>query len=291
MKAIKIILLFIVVLGGIMGAFFLSGKGHDDDIELSPVADSTFDYYRQKFIKDWEDYGDWNDSLFMNHCYTVKQMRTGHDVSVLKDLNRRTATEMVSKKIFEQWASADCDKAQIDRYHRALSTIEREDEGAKNDSVVQKIRNVYKTYLSARNVAHRSIGLNPNFDGTRWNSFTDYSTNIIESRDGILRDRNYRAYLSNITELKNGLNSISVKLADAKKQFYRILADELITHYSQTLKENWDRTRLNELRNHKSRFESEYSSNKDLSGFASQYAAQVAVNELRARQQNNTTDR
>ncbi len=276
MKAFKLILIFVVILGGVMGAFLLINDD-GEEIELN-TTDTTYETYRQKFKNDWKARGDWDDSLFISHCYTVKQLSKKKNVSALKDLNTRTATEMVYQKIFEQWKSKDCKKAVVDRYIKALNTIEREDVNAKNDRVVKEIRSVYKTYTDAYVLVHRSFKHSPNFDGTQWQSYVDFEKGIMDRRAAIMKQDNYKSHLSNISELKDGLDDIPGELAKVKVEFYHKLADELITHYSQTPPNKWSRAQLNELRNHKGKFESEYTSNTDLSNFTEQYSIQVTIN-------------
>lgn len=52
MKAIKLFLVFIVILGGIVLAFFIIPNSGGQT--LPPIPDNPHEMYRKQFISDWE---------------------------------------------------------------------------------------------------------------------------------------------------------------------------------------------------------------------------------------------
>lgn len=277
MKAIKLVLTFVIILAGVLGAFYLFNDNRS--AKLPPPPDTTYKTFRDQVEKDWKQAGDWDEKLFVSHCDLVQQLSTGYETGTLKDLNTKTATEVVYKKIFEEWRSTSCVKSVVEKYNNAIKVIESNDNNAKTDPNVQKIKKVYATYISAYSLAHQSIGLSPHFDGSNWNSYSNYSSTMRGKMSSMLENSNYKEYLSNIVDIKNGLNAIPDKLSNGRSRFYGELANRIINYYSRTASSERTRPELNSLRNAISKYEEEYSSNGRLSSFARDYANDVYNNE------------
>ena len=277
MKAIKLLTTFILILGGVIGAFYLILK--QSPKPLPPIPDTTYQTYRKQFIDEWEQVGDWDERLFLSHRDLVQQLSKKYETATLNDLNTKTATEIVYKKIFDEWKSSSCAKNVIEKYNTAITFIESKDNNAKTDPNVQKIKNVYSTYSSAYDLAHQGIGLNPHFDGSNWKSYPDYSSSMNNKMNTMLRNSNYQEYLSNIVDIKNGLNAIPNKLTKGRSHFYEVLSVQIREYYSQTEASERTRSELNRLRDAISKYENEYASNSTLSEFAKEYANDVYKNE------------
>ena len=278
MKILKLILVFVIVLGGVVGAFFLSGGSTNSG--LNDPSDDTYQTYRTQFENDWKDKGDWSDSLFRAHCDMVRQLSLEYNVTPLKDLNTTTAVEVVFDKIFEEWSSISCKKATVEYYITALDTIQAEDENATSNPNVQKIKSVNETYKRAYALAHKTIGLTPGFDGTSWRSFSSYSNSVLSEKNSILNDANYKQYLANIRDIKNGLNAIPSKLDNAKTRFYNNLASAIVSRYRDIEPSSRTRSQLNELREVRNKFNNEApTSSIYLNKFCNTFADDVDRNE------------
>lgn len=263
MKAIKLIIIFIVLLGGVVGAFFLLT---DVEIDVLPSPSNTiYQSFSDEIKDDWKKKGDWDEKLFLRHCESISQLGTKSETGTLKDLNTTTGIEIVDRKIFDAWSSASCQKSTIEKYIQAIQVIEREDKNAETDVRVKKIRSVYATYCEAYRLAHQSIGLSPSFNGYSWNSYNNYAASVRGKRDHMLGNSIYKEHLSGILELKNGLNSIPDKLSAGKTHFYNALADRIISYYSRT------RGQLDNLRNVKSKFDQEFHKVGKLDRFVDEY--------------------
>lgn len=277
MKAFKLVFTFVIILAGVLGAFYLFNN--NGSVKLPPPPDTTYKTFRDQFEKNWEQAGDWDEKLFMNHCDLVQQLSKDYEVATLNNLNTKTATEVVYEKIFKEWKSASCAKSVVEKYNNAIKVIESNDNNAKTDPNVQKIKSVYGTYISAYSLAHQGIGLAPHFNGSNWNSYSNYSSTMKGKMSAMLESSNYKEYLSNIEDIKNGLNAIPDKLSNGRSRFYGELANRIINYYSRTVSSERTRPELNSLRNVISKYEEEYSSNGRLSSFARDYANDVYNNE------------
>ena len=96
MKAIKLIIIFIVLLGGVVGAFFLLLDG-EKSVLPSP-SDTTYQSFSDEIKDDWKQKGDWDEKLFLSHCETVRQLGGKYETGTLKDLNTTTAIEIVNRR-------------------------------------------------------------------------------------------------------------------------------------------------------------------------------------------------
>lgn len=269
MKAIKLILTFVVILGVIVGAFYvftgIRGKS------LPPIDVNTLESYRSQFENDWKQQGDWNVNLYKNHVTTVDQLSVDFEVEDLRRYNAQLALELVHDKVFGEWSKATCNKNDVDKYINALTTITTTNKSFNNDKLASEIRQVNTTYREALTVANLSIGLRPGFNGTSWNSYDNYEKGIKQRRDNVLKNENYKQYLSNITSIKNGLNAIDAKLSKGRSTFYNNLASSIKAYYN-----NKERNSENllALRSVRDKFKNE-SSSTALNDFVDQFAREV----------------
>lgn len=278
MKTLKLILIFAIILGGVVGAFLLIGGSTGVTIETDGY--DPYQTYRTQFENEWDEKGDWSESLFLAHCDLLRQLSLEYNVEPLKDLNTRLAVEIVYDKIFQEWSSASCKKTTVEYYIKALGKIQEEDENAKSNPNVRKIYSVNATYKKAYTLAHKHIGITPEFDGTSWSSFSSYSNSVSSERNSIQNDVNYKQYLANIKNIKNGLDAIPSKLDKARSRFYNDLANAIVSHYRHIEQSARTRSQLNALRDARNKFNNEapFSSN-DLNNFCNTFADDVERNE------------
>ncbi|MBR5169861.1 MAG: hypothetical protein IKW85_04775 [Muribaculaceae bacterium] len=231
MKAIKLILAFVVILGAIVGAFYLIPDNGPDPRPAIP--DKTLERLSQQFKNDWEQKGDWDEIIFEDHVNLVKQKSVKYSVDELERYNIQTAINIVNKKIFEEWSKTDCDSRVVDKYLKAISTITSEDNSASKDSLVMKIGQVNDTYRKALKFVNYKASPDPGFNGARssWNSFDSYAAAERRKRDDVRNNPNYRQYLANITSISNGLSKVDTELSSAKGSFYNKLAQQIISYY------------------------------------------------------------
>lgn len=278
-KAIKLFFIFSLILGGIVASFYIVNR--NNTITIKGTTDATLEQYREQFEYEWEQVGDWDLDLFRKHCDMINQLTADsvYDVVILNDLNTSTAVEIVYKNIIKEWNNTSCSKIKIDNYTEAISVISKADFNAPSNPNVILIREIYGVYLKAYNLSLKKIGLTPYFDGNNWNSYSNYASSIESQKSNILNNNYYQKYLSNISEIKKGLDEIPSKLSSGRSHFYTLLANKIRGYYNDTPK--FDRTRfeLNKLRNTISKYEGEYGSNSSLSSFARTYADDVYENE------------
>lgn len=292
MKALKLVIIFVVVLGGIVGAFLLL-SGNNKGAGIVPPEDNPYETYRVQIENEWNQLEDWNEQVYKKNCDLVKQLsadRSGFQYSQpLMDLNTRKAVEIVREKIFAEWNSSSCRKKMVEKYINAVSVIENMDSNAASNPNVKQMKSVNATYIKAYSLANRHIGLKPSFDGQSWNSYESYSNSISSQRNAILADSNYKEYLSNIADVKSGLSSIPYKLAYEKHRFSNSLAHLIVDYYDDIISEERTRSQLNQLRSTRNRFDSDFPSNSELNSFIKKFADDVEENETRNENENTSS--
>ena len=178
MKAIKLLITFVVLLALVVLAFIIVPKPpvrHD----LPDPPDETLKEVRTQIEQDWEQANDWDETVFEKHCDKLSQMKNDYSVGTLIDMNTRLAVEAVYKKLMDgEWNSESCREKVVDKYINALGVIIKADANAKDNNNVKKLYQVNDVYKKALSVSRIRIGLSPGFDGSSWRSFSAYSNNV-----------------------------------------------------------------------------------------------------------------
>lgn len=282
MKAIKLIFIFLLILGGIVAAFYFATR--TETVPKIDLSGASLEQYRQKFEDDWTAAGDWNEQTFKSHCDLIRQLGAqNYDVAALNDLNTSTAVEVVYEHIIKEWNSASCQKQTIDDYVKALATIEQAEAGASANPNVTLIRRVDAVYQKAYKFALKGIGLTPTFDGTNWNSYSNYADRINNEREDIENNADYKKYLSNISEISNGIQAIPAKLSNGRDRFYEGLANKIMDFYGYSRFPAEKRTEEDEkrVRNSINNYNEEYGSDSRLENFKRRFSEDVKANEER----------
>lgn len=278
MKILKLILTFCILLGAIVGVFFIIDDSGSEP--FSQPGSDEYEKYRQRIINEWEQAGDWDEQLFREHCELINQLAGKFsNTDPLKELETNVVAELIKNKLFEAWASATCKKSTVDKYMKAVEAIKKQDPSAKDNSYVAEIASVYSVYSKAYNIAYGSVSLEPTYNGRTWNSFIEFQNGKIASRDAILRDATYQQYLSNITDLKNNLNNLSSKLSSAKVTFYEKLEKEILRYYMAISASSRTKEQLEALRDSRRNYEAEYKVSLSIDLCARKFNQDVKTNE------------
>ena len=149
MKALKLIIVFVVILGGVVLAAYLAGGGPGIGISIGEQSD--FDVLKNKISKNWTEKGDWDKETFDKNMQLINQSKNDLDGSAktLYDQHYNEAVKIVYDKIIAQWASASCSQAVVNKYYGAITTIGSNEQYKKrvaSDANIAKIRKIYSVY-------------------------------------------------------------------------------------------------------------------------------------------------
>lgn len=278
MKAIKLIITFVVLLALVVLAFYIVPRKVDPPVLLDP-PDETLKEMRTQIERDWEQANDWDEKVFAKHCDKLNKMKKDYSVGTLVDMNTRLAVETVYKMLMDgEWNSESCREKVVDKYVNALGVIIKADANAKDNNNVKKLYQVNDVYKKALSVSSIRIGLSPGFDGSSWRSFSAYSNSIKAKKASIESNAIYKEHLSNIREIKNGLANIDGRLSEARIAFYKSLANAITSYYSRIPPSERNDSQLRTLRNVRDRYNNEYN-NYNLNYFVSAFYSDVRNNE------------
>lgn len=279
MKAIKLLLVFILVLGGVVGVLYLVSD--DPGTTIAVPENDAFSYVSDQIDSTWAGVQDWDESVFNKNWELIKQNQHSFNVGPLKEKNTLAAVRIIHDKLVEQWGMATCKKSVIDGYMKGISYICEKDEGASTIPLVQEIQEIHRVYKSAYTLATSRLRLKPAFDAGQisWNSYDDYCSEKTRARSSLLNNSYYRTYLSEITVIKNGLAAVPDKLADNRAIFYKDLAETIIAHYKRIPSGSRTSDQLSDLRSARNRYNAEYTPSTALNNFASDFSYDVYNNE------------
>ena len=185
MKAIKLLITFVGLLALVVLAFIIVPKSTVSH-NLPDPPDETLKEVRTQIEQDWEQANDWDETVFAKHCDKLNQMKNDYSVGTLVDQNTRLAVEAVYKKLMDgEWKSESCREKVVDKYINAIGVIIKADANAKDNNNVKKLYQVNDVYKKALSVSRIEIGLSPKFNGSSWNSFSEYSKNIKDRKNSI----------------------------------------------------------------------------------------------------------
>lgn len=291
MKAIKLILLFIAVLGCIVGFFFLSGGSGEGGIE---VADADqIQKYRNECKKAWQRNQDWNEETFLKYHDLASQSKN----TQLKDLNTSKAITITKNKIFAQWHSSDCHHDSIQKYLDAIKTIKSKDSNAKNNVSVKEIEKVDSVYQVAYTFVNddKQYKIYPSLTGSNydfeWTKFSDHSKvkKINQQKKDIIENPDYTEHLSNIDEINSGLNDVPNKLKNSEETYYNKLAEKIINKFKSIPSAERTLEQSKKLGDLQYKFDEEFiTENEKLDKFVEEFEKDVYNNEEAKKSENNS---
>lgn len=219
MKAIKLLAIFLLIMGAVAGAFFLfsSNGGSEDDSTKS----SSYVKVSAEIEKNWQQCADKADSIksLFEHKNSLLDEYKNNDIieseeeiTRLKHNNARLAIEKIKLEIFELWKTDNCQKTDVDKYHAVLKNVQTKDDNARNNEDLKKINEVYEVYKNAYALAHL------NTDEVTSDTDKQQKKKQIQN---IRANQNYKEYLEHIDDLNKGLKRTESKLSASRSSSTR----------------------------------------------------------------------
>ena len=271
MKTVKLALIFIAILGGIVGIFLLK------NIITPPPPVKTISDPRLKELtatieNGWKERTDWDKDFFINNHKMIDVNSRNFSVTTLRNFHTSQAVAIVHKKIFEHWSTAQCNKNNVDLYRNAINVICDTDKDAKNNPMVSEVITVYGVYTKALGLANSNFVPKSGFNGSTWKSYDSYKSEQKQAISSVLQSSHYRSSLANITSIRSGLNSAESRMTTGRTKYYDNLANEIIAYYKNKERSNENLTKLFEINN---TYRSQYTQSQSLQNFISNFANDV----------------
>lgn len=256
MKSIKLIIVFVIILGGIVGIMLI--PSNNEDVTLLSPPEHKVEKFNRETEELWNKVDDWDENLYKTRHQSAQRDNKEYDVTSLTTVNTNKAIDIVEKKIEEQWSLADCKKSTIDKYIEAINTIKQVDKSAeKTRPIINDILRINRIYTIAYeystklnfnlepSVKHKKVktydfayGYTPEIYLVSWDSskFSKHRQGIKECKAFIISNEDYQTYLSNIENIKERLNSTDSELEEVRNNYYTKLGGIILEAYNKQRK-------------------------------------------------------
>ena len=272
MKAIKLFLIAVVVLGAIYGLLMLVGGGNSMDSDDGPDKERLFNRLQTEIDENWQDRHSWDASQFeadIDKLQQNKRKLKNRTYNTLLDQLAAYASDLLYQDMMAEFASPACDSAKIETYHRDLDYFLRKTTGYDNDENIQTMQQTYRLFKDIITASSKRYGVEPNFNyenGT-WTDFNGYRSRILSERDGY-RGNRYFGYIQDAQIVISALDHIAERMESAKTQFKNRLAQQIISAYQNHPKTEESSSMLGSVH---SQFLSQFGRQNDLYQFVLNY--------------------
>ena len=250
MKGLKLLGIFVLVCAIVIGIFFVpdlirsegGGSGSEELTDYEQLVARVTSSWKEEDIDIY--------NVFVDNHYSICHLDDDYSfskVDALRNSNTQTAVEKTFDRAKELWSDASCRVNDIRRIVATLDSICLTDSLAGYEENFQTLKRVNNVYNRARSFVQESYEATPRFNGQSWTPFSVYAKSVGRRKESIQENSDYRKYLSNISEIKNGLNSVESKLSSAKDKYYSGLKDLIEDHFKNIRKNDRERGQLEVL--------------------------------------------
>lgn len=243
MKALKLLLVFLVVAGGIFLALFwgnlFGSEGEEEDTEF--VTEDLVDIEAQcdSIRAAWRSESGWNETLYTKWRQRIDRRKE------MKYFSQRGYTT-VNNALRESVANASCNgymsalqdakffdhSLLLTRYRGVEKLKELENMGS--DSRIKKVEQMHKLYTDIRNFVSSNHAITPKFDTakTAWTSFDATRNSILAKARNLSSDALYKE-MSMVPGFAAGLDiqNLTQTLDSQRKKFYQGLSAQIIAYF------------------------------------------------------------
>lgn len=241
MKALKLLLIFILLIGGILLAFTWNSLfPSSDEEDFAEFNEININQKCSDIRKAWDNERFWNDSLYKSQKVDTEQCKN------LKRVNKE-GYDAISNSIKEKATNKACDSyieilkdasiyndSLLTEQYKGVQCVKESEEMGDDDRIIkiEKINSLYKTAIAFVNSSHY---LKPHFNTKRksWNSFEKEQANLLSKANNIKADEMY-SFIANVPGLDEKLDENYLKnVTDPQRsKFYRYLSKSIINYYS-----------------------------------------------------------
>ncbi len=264
MKIIKLLLSFILILGIVIGILYLTGSFGDSGTGGGSDP-KTFAEQSSLLDDEWQT-ASWDINLYKKGMIRLRQNEEalGEDgMKTLIDKLNEYAIPKLRNTMMKEFAKTDCNASTIETLYKSLEELKSTTPGREKHEGIVEMSGTYKIYKEAMRLCSAKIAFNPG-DGTNWTPLANQKKAYLDKRASIKSDPYYK-FIQNITDIKNGLNTLDSRLNAAATNFKNDVAQRIIKKYS-SRKESAD-----EFFRVKSKFQHEFGSHSSLDNLADQF--------------------
>lgn len=244
MKILKLLGIFIAVLGIVIGALYIKSALTDtdsDDIKII-LPDNVTDQ-RAEMEDFWNRAADWDAKHFEAEYSHIQQCLHANyiDHAAANQLTSLLCNLVINRMHGLQvgeYNKSDCNIGIVKGYMKGIDAVCQKLSSYNNDDRVRQLRDIEKLYDEISTFGRSSFipgnNLSENADGShQWLDYDSYAKGRRQKAADYRENSTYVQFLNNITVLKNGISeeSVNSRLTKGKKSYGSALAKAIAAAY------------------------------------------------------------
>lgn len=244
MKILKLLGIFIAVLGIVIGALYIKSALTDadsDDIKII-LPDNVTDQ-RAEMEDFWNRAADWDAKHFEAEYSHIQQCLHANyiDHAAANQLTSLLCNLVINRMHGLQvgeYHKSDCNIGIVKGYMKGIDAVCQKLSSYNNDDRVRQLRDIEKLYDEISTFGKSSFipgnNLSENADGShQWLDYDSYAKGRRQKAADYRENSTYLEFLKNITVLKNGISeeSVNSRLTKGKKSYGSALANAIAAAY------------------------------------------------------------
>lgn len=241
MKAIKLSIIFLVLVGGLILALnweSINKPTSDDDFLQEDLIDISSKC--NEIRKAWEECLDWDENLY-------KSIREDIDQSKAMGMFSREGYNTVNNTLRESATNKACDgylaalhnggifsDSKLQEYYKGVQSIKKH-ENLNDDLRVKNVEVRHELYTNIKRFVNSRHTIRPNFDAQNadWTSFATLQSRILDSARNYRQNKLYMEEMAHIPGFEGGLDESSLKESTTaqRSSFYKDLCSQIIDYF------------------------------------------------------------
>jgi hypothetical protein len=259
MKFLKLIILFVIIVGAIILAFnwdslFGSSKSTDDFgttdiIDIPEKCDEIRDA--------WENAASWDESLYRSLRDDINQSKgmglfTEEGYNTVNNTLRENAANKACDSYLLELKKTDASYSLLDKHYSGVQFIMKEGKMDKDPRIIN-IQELHSLYCKIRQFSQSSHLIKPDFDAEngRWDSFVSLQNRIIDTASSYKSNSRYKD-LKHISGFADALDESKLKnqIGTQRTEFYQNLSKQIIRYFQGEVANNDNKAKLDLIYNH-----------------------------------------
>ena len=276
MKILKLLGIFIAILGIVIGALYIKSALTDadsDDIKII-LPDNVTDQ-RAEMEDFWNRAEDWDSKHFEAEFSHIQQCLHANyiDHAAANQLTSLLCNLVINRMHGLQvgeYNKSDCNIGIVKGYMKGIDAVCQKLSSYNNDDRVRQLRNIEKLYDEISTFGRSSFipgnNLSENADGShQWLDYDSYAKGRRQKAADYRENSTYLEFLKNITVLKNGISeeSVNSRLTKGKKSYGSALANAIAAAYEAIPAGEVTQTTFNSIKKDYQNFYRQYGRNNE----------------------------
>ena len=287
MKALKLLLIFVLLVGGLFVALnweSMTGSSGDEDFSEKDLIDIGVKC--EEIRNAWGRCSEWDESLYTAQCADIDQsksmgMFSREGYNTVNNALRESATNKACGSYLACLHDTLFDSSKLQLQYDGVLFL-KEHEKLENDPRVKEVEERHALYKKIDSFVRSPHYISPRFDAedADWTSFAAYQNSILGTAKNYRNNKLYTTEMTHIPGFRNGLSESHVRsVTNAyRSDFYEKLCTQIINHFENDSVSQENAKILNEVYNNFSNQASGYGVDR-LAAYYLEYPNKLKANE------------